>query len=263
VNASFAQDFDSHNTTVSVAANYQTDSSFPLGGTPTPLTVMSGAWKGPTAHRHETDLLLGVTQVMTRRWLLSANYSYGSASGPQSDPYRLISVVDTVTGEPVVQRYESRPDSRRKQSLFVDNKVHLQHGVLDLGLRAYQDDWGIQSLTADVRYHLALRQDFYVEPHVRYYSQGAADFFHYYLRNGATLPAYASSDARLAKFNAQTFGAKLGARAADNLELSVRGEYYVQHGQGFPAGAPGQLARQNLMPDLSGFTVLLGATYSF
>ena len=265
VSANFgvAKDFNAHNTTVNAAINYESDLSFPVGGTPTPLTVMNGDWKGPNATRHEIDGVLGVTQVLTRRWLTSLSYSYAESHGYQNDPYKIISVVDPQSGQPASQLYENRPESRRKQSVFWDNKIHLNRDVIDLALRGYTDDWGIKSVTADLRYRFQVSQDYYLEPHVRYYRQGAADFFRYYLVSGEAMPAYASGDTRLAKFHAETIGLKFGMPLNEGSEFNVRVEYYDQHGDGSPSYAIGQLKQQNLFPDLKAFTVLLGYSYAF
>ena len=258
-----SQDFNAHNTTLSAAVNYESDLSFPIGGTPTPLTQMSGDWKGPDARLHEVDAVVGLTQVMSRRWLATVSYSYSDEHGYQTDPYKIISVVDPVTGQPSQQLYESRPDLRRKQSVFFDNKVHLASDVISASLRAFKDDWGIKSLTADLRYRWQISQSYYVEPHLRYYTQGAADFFHYYLVSGEAIPQYASADTRLAKFHAQTYGVKFGIPFDDTSEVNLRIEYYDQHGNGSPAGAIGQLQQQNLFPDLKAYTLLLGYTFAF
>lgn len=258
-----SQDFNAHNTTLSAAINYESDLSFPLGGTPTPLAVMSAEWKGPDATLHEVDAVVGITQVMTRRWLTSLSYSYSDSHGYENDPYKIISVVDPVSGQPLQQLYESRPASRRKQSVYFDNKIHLTSDVISASLRGYKDDWGIKSLTADLRYRWQLGTDYYLEPHVRYYHQGAADFFRYYLVSGEQTPEFASSDTRLANFHAQTYGMKFGMPLNEGSEVNLRVEYYDQHGNGSPAGAIGQLRQQNLFPDLKAYTVLLGYTYSF
>jgi hypothetical protein len=258
-----SQDFNGHNTTLSAAVNYESDLSFPIGGTPTPLTAMNGNWKGPDASLHEVDALVGVTQVMSRRWLATLGYSYSDSHGYQTDPYKLISVVDSVSGQPTEQLYESRPDQRRKQSIFFDNKVHLTTDVISASLRGYKDDWGIKSLTADLRYRWQIGMNYYIEPHLRYYTQGAADFFHYYLVSGEAIPQYASADTRLAKFHAQTYGVKFGIPFDETSELNLRVEYYDQHGNGSPAGAIGQLQQQNLFPDLKAYTLLLGYTFAF
>jgi hypothetical protein len=262
-NVGLAQDFNGHNTTLNVGVNYESDLSFPLGGTPTPFTVMSADWKGPDATRHEVDAVIGVTQVMTRRWLATLSYSYADVTGYQNDPYKLISVVDPASGQPVSQLYESRPDSRRKQSVFLDNKVHLTRDVVDLSLRGFKDDWGIKSITADLRYRWQLGQDYYLEPHARYYHQSAADFFHYYLVSGDAAPQYASADTRLADFRALTYGMKFGVKLDEGSELNFRAEYYDQHGNGHPADAIGQLRQQDLFPDLKAFTLIVGYSFAF
>jgi hypothetical protein len=262
-NIGVSQDFDGHNTTVSAAVNYESDLSFPIGGTPAPLTQMNGNWKGPDATLHELDAVLGLTQVMNRRWLATLSYSYSDEHGYQTDPYKIISIVDPVSGQPVEQIYEGRPDLRRKQSIFFDNKVHLTSDVISASLRGFKDDWGIKSLTADLRYRWQIGMDYYVEPHLRYYTQGAADFFHQYLVSGEAIPQYASADTRLAKFHAQTYGIKFGIPFDQTSELNLRVEYYDQHGNGSPADAIGQLRQQNLFPDLKAYTLLLGYTFAF
>jgi hypothetical protein len=258
-----SKDFNSHNTTLSAGVNYESDLSFPIGGTPTPFAEMSGEWKGPDARRHEIDAVVGLTQLMSRRWLTTLSYSIAGSHGYQNDPYKLISLVDPVTGQPVNQLYESRPDSRRKQSVYLDNRFHLTRDILDVALRAYKDDWGIKSITADLRYRYQLVPGYYVEPHLRYYHQGAADFFRYFLDSSEPLPQYASADTRLANFRALTYGVKFGMPLNEGSELNVRIEYYDQHGNGSPAGAIGQLRQQNLFPDLKAVSVLFGYTYAF
>ena len=258
-----AKDFFTHNTTLNAGLNYESDLSFPIGGTPTPLTVMNGDWKGPDASRHEVDAVAGITQVMSRRWLATLSYSYADSHGYQNDPYKIISVVDPITGQPASQLYESRPESRRKQSVFLDNKFHLTSDVISVSVRAYKDHWGIKSATVDLRYRYQIGEDYYLEPHARYYEQGAADFFHYYLVSGEAMPQYASADTRLAQFHAETVGLKFGMPLNEGSEFNIRIEYYDQHGNGSPANAIGQLKQQNLFPDLQALTVLLGYNYAF
>ena len=258
-----SKDFNAHNTTLSAGVSFESDLSLPIGGTPTPLTEMNGEWKGPNASRHELDAVVGLTQVMTRRWLTVLSYSYASGQGYQNDPYKILSVVDPASGQPLSQLYESRPDSRRKQGLYFDNKIHLARDVVDVSVRRYKDDWGIKSVTADLRYRYQIAQGYYLEPHLRYYHQQAADFFHYYLLASETMPQYASADTRLANFQARTYGVKFGMPVYEGSEFNVRLEYYDQHGNGTPSYAVGQLRQQNLFPDLKAVTVLLGYSYAF
>jgi hypothetical protein len=118
-------------------------------------------------------------------------------------------------------------------------------------------------VTAELRYRYQIARDYYLEPHVRYYEQGAADFFRYYLVASEPLPQYASADTRLGKFHAQTYGLKYGMPFNEGSEFSIRIEYYDQHGNGSPSYAVGQLRQQNLFPDLKAVTMLLGYSYAF
>jgi len=143
-----ARDFNGHNTTLSAGVNYESDLSFPIGGTPTPLTEMSAQWKGPNTSLHETTRCWGLpghesalaldAELLLQRTARLPNRSLQGHLG-----------VDPVTGQPTQQLYENRPDSRRKQSIFFDNKIHVATDVIAASLRGYEDDWGVKSVTAD------------------------------------------------------------------------------------------------------------------
>ena len=263
-NTHISQNFNANNTTVTLTLNGEFDSSSPFGGIPTPLTAMSAQWKTPT-QRSKTQLgfVLGLTQVMTRRWLMQFNYSFDRQSGYQNDPYRVISLVDPATGDPTDSYYENRPINRQSQSLYWDNRLDLGPAVTDLGLRYYTDSWGITSKTAELSERIGLGGSFYIEPSARWYQQTAADFFHYYLVAGQTLPQYASSDIRLGAFTATTFGAQFGFRLDGRQEIYIKGEYYSQTGNGHPADAIGQLRQQNLFSGVKSAIVFMGYTWDF
>jgi hypothetical protein len=259
-----SQNLNANDTTLSLSLNGELDSSFPFGGVPTPLTVMNAQWKSITS-RDKTQLgfVLGWTEVMTRRWLMQLNYAFDRQSGYQNDPYRILSLVDPLTGDPVQSLYESRPRQRQSQSFYWDNKLDLGPAISDLSLRYFKDDWGVSSKTAEFSERINLGSAFYVEPSVRWYSQSAANFFHYYLVSGQTLPAYATSDTRLGAFTAETFGAKLGFILNKRSELYLKAEYYSQAGNGHPAGAIGQLQRQNLFAGTKSTIAFIGYSWDF
>ena len=264
VNAHVSQNFNTNNTTVSLALNGEFDSSFPFGGIPTPLTVMNAQWKTPTSrNKDQAGFVLGLTQVVTRRWLMQLNYAFDQQSGYQNDPYRVISVVDPVSGEPTSTLYENRPDRRQSQSIYWDNKLDLGPAITDLALRYYTDSWGITSSTAELSERIDLGSSFYIEPTARWYHQSAANFFHYYLVGNQPLPAYASSDIRLGTFSALTYGGKIGFDISPRSEFYVKAEYYQQTGNGHPADAIGQLKRQNLFSGTKAAIVFLGYSWDF
>ncbi len=262
LSTSIAQDFNAHNTTVSLAVSGEFDKSTPYGGTPTPMTAMSGQWKGPGQSRTVLDVVAGLTQVMNRYWLAQLNFSYGTSNGYNTDPYRIISVVDA-SGQPVNSLYESRPRSRTRESVYFGNKVNLGDNIIDASFRYFTDDWGIKSTTVQISDRYKVSDLLYVEPQVRWYHQTAASFYHYYLDSRAAVPVYASSDTRLGTFTGLTYGGKIGLAVGDNSEINLQGLYYRQTGNGHPTGAPGQLAQQNLFPTLTAISVITGFSIGF
>jgi Protein of unknown function (DUF3570) len=266
-----SRDFNQKNTTLSAAINLEHDTSKPIYGVPTPLSVMSGVAKGPDQTKDVASLVLGVTQVMNRRWLTQLNYSVGQTDGYQTDPYRLISVVDGVTGAPTSYLYENRPKSRLRQSVYFGNKIAIGPTITDLSLRAYHDSWGVNSMTADVSERIPITSWLYVEPEARYYSQSAANFFHDYLIAGQPLPVNASSDGRLDRFSSVGIGYKVGLDITNHAlfgdarrsELYLKVQDFKQTGGAHASPTVPGLAGQNLFSGVRASSVILGYGFSF
>ena len=259
-----AKNFNANNTTLSLSLNTEYDTSTPFGGLPVPLAAMDGSWKATNSKtKTQMGLVVGLTQIVTRNWLMQLNYAYDNQDGYQTDPYRILSVVDPSSGEPLQNVYESRPNKRISQSVFWDNKIDLGPSLTDISLRYFKDSWGITSKTAEVSERLDLSSIFYIEPSVRWYQQSAANFFRNYLVGGQTLPSYASSDIRLGKFTSITYGAKVGYALSGRTELYIRGGFYNQTGDGHPADAIGQLKNQNLFSGTKAMFAFVGYTWDF
>ena len=236
--AAIARDFNNRNTTFSAGLAAEFDVIEPVGGVPVPLASMAppGAVQprlGVDDDKTVIDVLLGVSQIISRQALMQLNYSYSDSSGYHMDPYKLVSVLDPILGNPVDYVYENRPDSRSKQSLFWKMKYHLARDVIDVSYRFLWDDWGINSHTLDLHYRWQLRQKWYLEPHVRFYTQSAADFYVPNLFSASPLPAFASADYRLADFDAWTVGLSYGQTLSNKHQYNLRLEYYQQRGDDF------------------------------
>ncbi|HEU4618254.1 MAG TPA: DUF3570 domain-containing protein [Gammaproteobacteria bacterium] len=273
VNARIARDFNKRNTTLSAGIAYGRDNVDPVGGSPIGLAPMlevgNASNKLGGRSKDVTDFLLGVTQVIDRHTLVQLNYSLSRSDGYLSDPYKVLSVVDPTTAEPVagpagsglnLYLYEKRPDAREKQSVYALVKRDVGGDVLDVSFRYMTDDWGIDSETVELRYRFNLRADKYLQPHVRFYSQSAADFYHTLLFAGRPVPDFASADYRLGEFDAVTMGIKLGMKTRRG-EMSTRLELYRQSGTPEPGTAVGVLAGLDLNPDLR--AVIAQFTYRF
>lgn len=282
VNTRLEFDFNRRNTTVFVGAAYGRDEVSPVGGTPIGLTAMPAPSDddddddddegegGGGETKDVYDALIGVTQVLSRRALVEVAFSYGKSDGYLNDPYKLLSVVDPVTGRPVpgpepgvnLYLYEQRPDTRAKTSAFVEWRYAFDRDSVALNYRFMDDDWGIQSHTVEARYRWNISDNSYLEPHLRYYQQDAADFYHTVLFAGDAVPQFASADYRLADNKTWTAGIKYGHRT-ERGEYSVRLEYYQQTADPSPGSEVGDLAAFDLVPKLKAVIAQFGYKFRF
>lgn len=275
LNGAIAKDINNKNTTLSAGLSLEFDSISPVGGAPEPLSTVAGQKKNGDDTRNQYDLLLGVTQILGRHSLLQLNYGLSSSSGYHTDPYKMLTVVDSsgnlipsATAGEYQYLFESRPDTRMRHSLYAGWKYIFTEDVVDLSYRFTTDDWGIQSNTLDAKYHWVAGEKFYVEPHLRWYSQSEADFYKPYLTEGVDVSAgtldplltEASADSRLGAFDALTYGVKFGYSLGKDSEVNFRIEQYTQTAN-VNAPASGDLAGQDLVPDLKAMWVQFG--YSF
>ena len=275
-NASLARDFNKRNTTLSFGFAWSQDDIKPVGGAPIPLAQMRDVGDMQSKRGDDSkdvlDLLLGITQVLGRNTVLRLNYSYSDSSGYLNDPYKILSVVDPVTGDTIartpdgqgpngVYRYESRPDTRVKQGIYAEMKHAFGAPVLQLSYRFMTDDWGIDSNTLETKLRWPLGADNFVEPQLRYYTQSEADFYRSSLVDGQALPEFASADFRLGNFDAVTVGVKFGHRMTSGNEWSTRLEYYQQSGDVPRAQIIGNQAGREQYPDLS--AVIAQFSYRF
>jgi hypothetical protein len=279
-NVGLTRDLFRKNTTLAASVALTHDIVSPLGGVPTPLTPMAaptdgggdvgeedGRGSGPGEGKNLVDMVLGLTQVLSRRTIVRFNYSYSHANGYLTDPYKLLSVVqgpaDTRPGEPVDYVYESRPKQRDKRAVYGEVRQYLGGHTIDVSYRYFWDDWGITSKTVDLFYRLPLPAGHALLPHVRWYRQTGADFFRSYLLNGAALPTSVSADSRLAPFHALTVGLQYALPVAPDTHVDFGAEYYHQAGDLSPPSSMGILSDHELFPRMNAVMVRVGFNRDF
>jgi hypothetical protein len=148
-----------------------------------------------------------------------------------------------------------------------DSVYHFTSNILYLSYRRYWDDWGIGSHTIDARYRLPLPlgDSAFVEPHVRFYTQTAADFYRFGLIQGAPLPQYATSDYRMAGLQTVTLGATIGLATGGRRhprEWTVRAEYIGQFGDSSPPGTVGVQTQLDLFPRVNVFSLVVNYRFN-
>lgn len=280
VNSNLAVDFDRKNTTLSAGFSYFYDTFTPEGGIPVAFASML---IGDSSHpdwdeafaktrltssdtKTTTDLMFGLTQVINRRMLVQMNYSYSVVDGYLTDPFKIISVIND-QGISQDYIYEKRPSTRVKQSTFLQSMYHFEHNILDLSYRYMWDDWDITSHTIDSRLripvHLFSTKESYIQPHIRFYKQTAAQFYQpYLLEQQQNLNVdYASADYRIGQMVTLTLGVKYGVFLAKGNELSFRLEYYQQSPENAGFESVGVLNDLNIYPAVK--AIIAQVSYSF
>ena len=227
------------NTTLAYGLNYLDDEvSVPLYG---------------DRRKESFDLFTGVTQILDKNTVVSANLTVGYANGYLDDPYKVIQrneILQIPNGAggfidiPITNVYrENRPDSRLREVLQFEGRRYFEplDGALDAVLRLSNDDYGVFSETLQVEWRQNVMDHFQVIPFFRYYHQNAADFFMTTLNdlnigtpaedphgNG---PNY-SADYRLSSFDAISLGLRLRYQINDHFAASATYERYSMSGSG-------------------------------
>lgn len=273
--ATLSLDTNNKNTTYTGGISAGFDIVEPVGGTPVGMTVMPDfidgekATDGSSENKTVVDFLFGVTQILTRKSLVQANYSIGSNSGYLTDPYKLLSVIDDGTGRIINEglndgysyRHENRPDSRLSQSIYAKYVRQLTEDVINFSYRYFWDDWGITSHTFDARYRFEIGGGHYLQPHLRYYTQSEADFYKPYLLDSEDENVTeASADYRLGELVTTTFGLLYGIEFSKTHEFTFRAELMNQSVDE-PSNKFGALNSVDLSTDLDAYILQVG--YSF
>ena len=174
-----AVEINNRNTRISVGLSYVDDAIF-------------ASFMPQTEDKSSTDLFVGVTQVINRNTLFTANLSHGESDGFLSDPYKsILQNTELAPGLFLPLTYqENRPDNRSKDILYLNTKHHFEslRGTLDVGLRFFTDSWGVDSQTLDFEWYQSFGEKFRFVPKIRYYRQSSADFYITNLSNANFTP---------------------------------------------------------------------------
>jgi len=157
---------------------------------------------------HHWQYRLGVTQILTPRWLMSANVEAISDDGFLGSPYRSARVF----GAAVPER---NPRTRSSRALKVRALGALGEGATRSAVRAeyryFWDNWAIKAHTMELGYSRYFGDQWTADAYGRFYKQGHALF---YSDNATTETTYVSRNRQLSSFNDIALGAKLTRNVA-------------------------------------------------
>jgi hypothetical protein len=185
--------------------------------------------------RADRSAVLSLTQVINAATVADLSLSISENRGLIENPYKTTSVIFAganalaATGPQIIRGdlralMEQRPDLRQQRAL----KSHLAHQFESLGAAihlSYQytgDDWGIEAHSVDLQW-VQPWQSWTFTPHVRWYTQQAADFYAPYLVSAQDYRSIARDSA----------GRELWFPANDSLQLYARtaaGDYLDKNG---------------------------------
>jgi hypothetical protein len=145
------------------------------------------------------DLFFGVSQILSRASTMQVTFNYKHSDGYLSDPYKAIKGIgplDTLLSD-------SRPGNKDQLSILLRYRHHFESLASSVHLdgRFYTDDYGINSLTAELAWYQNFFEWLTITPSIRWYSQSKADFYETVLPAGVQ-PRHRSSDFRLSPYGA-------------------------------------------------------------
>jgi len=187
--------------------------------------------------KRSTNVLFGVTQVLTMNDVAQVTVAHDEGHGYFSDPYKSL---------------DNRPRSRSESTLLARWNHHFAatDGTSRLSYRYYTDSYGVRGHTLGEEYVQPLSDGWTVTPEVRVYTQRAAGFYYdpvYDAKFGAPFPpgydgtGYMSADQRLSGFGALTLGLKVSKQIDKLWSVDGKVSAYEQRGSWrlFGHGSPG------------------------
>ena len=224
-------DFNEKNTTLLIG----------VAGTDDDIKVLfQPAW----VKKRTEDLIVGVTQLLDPLTSVSANLSWGRATGFLSDQYKLVQKsVQVAPGVFLPFTYgENRPDERTKWTLqaALNRAFPSLRAAVEASYRFYHDTYGTDAHTIELTWLQRLGRQFILQPELRFYDQTAARFYYYNLDQTSIVPAFGppntqgpfySSDHRLSALRTTTAGLKAVWSPTNRVRLDVAVEQYTMRGK--------------------------------
>jgi hypothetical protein len=145
----------------------------------------------------------GVTQILTPRWLMSANFEAISDSGYLGSPYRAARVFGAAVPE---RNPRTRTGRAVKLRTVGDTAALVERSSVRAEYRYYWDTWDIKAHTTEFGATKYLGQSFLLDASLRFYSQGKALF---YSDNASAETLYVSRNRQLSRFKSDSLAARL------------------------------------------------------
>ena len=206
--------FDNKRRTLSLGVGFSHDQLRPTDGASTRFPDRIGS-----AHKNTVNAFAGLSQLLGPDTVVSGGLSFTYNNGFLSDPYKEAYVAGGIVPD-------ARPSSREQGAVDLRLRQFFPglNAALHLDYRFFRDSWGVGSDTIELGWYQNLPADWKASANLRWYEQGATDFYRPYY-NVARDDGDYSSDYRLSAYGA--YSARLGATKEWNgWTFALAGEYY-------------------------------------
>ena len=207
--------------------------TFPPGLIPQTF-INNGMYRRPDVggEKQTHQGLLGLTQILNKDALIQTNLTYTHNQGYLSDPYKDAYLEGATPlcfhNDCGTYVHDTRPTNRDQFATLVRYVQHfgaLNAAAMHVDYRFYADTWGVDAHTFEFTWIQPIYAGWNLTPRMRYYSQGAADFYApYFLSTRAD--GFYSSDYRLANFGAIGGGVQLNKEFFNRLNLGLGIDFY-------------------------------------
>lgn len=220
------RDYTSNTPTISLKKDLFDKNTTLTAGYSRNTDKISGQFLDQRGERKTDNYFVGVTQVISPETVAQLGYSKNISYGLESEGIRLVPIdgalASSCTAKSATCVNEKFPGSRQRKAYIFNINHWLAHegfgdlfkrGSFKLGLRYYEDDWGITSHTSEFEYNKYLSDDTVLRLGYRYYTQSKA----YFIKD-----TYVSSDyfkvssPQLEEFDTHLTGIKLIRRLGND-----------------------------------------------
>lgn len=152
---------------------------------------------------------LGLTQVLTKNWIMALSLETGVDDGYLQNPYRKVQYRTLNSNNEYFreEQDEDYPDTRNSDALAIRSMYYLPYRAsLRFEARIFSDSWGIEAQNYELRYTHPVRRSLLLEVKARTYDQTKADFFYDLIIREEFDPEFKGRDKELSTYGTTNFG---------------------------------------------------------
>ncbi len=121
---------------------------------------------------------VGLTQVISKNWIMGFNVENVSDQGYLNNPYRAIRYLDDDSARGFAFTTEIYPNTRVSNAFSINTNYYLPYRASIYGdVRYYSDTWGIEASNIKLGYIHTFGDAWIIDAHVRFYQQEQANFY--------------------------------------------------------------------------------------